>query len=236
MKMRCFYATVCALLALVSVAPSADAPKKVRFDGVWRSEFTMPDGSQVNPSLKLRTKDGQLTGTSRFRSGTETPITNIVVDGANISFDVVRSYLGDPVVTHYTGQLQGDVLKGKIVSESNGEKQTYDWKAERASGIDGVWKWSIEFGERTFESRVTLKLEGDKVRGKITTGRGESDIHRGRFRDNRVTFEVERRGRDGGERTTNYYRGRFDGDTIVGTYTSTFGGLRTNEWNATRAD
>jgi hypothetical protein len=236
MKMRCLYATVLSLLVLVCVAPSADAPKRTRFDGIWRWEFTMPDGGQVTPSLKLRTKEGQLTGTSRFRSGTETPITNIVVDGATISFDVVRNYLGDPVVTHYTGRVQGDILKGKIVSESNGEKHTYDWKAERASGIDGVWKWPVTFRDQTFEQRVTLKLEGDKVRGKLATGRGESDIHRGRFRDNRVTFEVERRGRDGGEKTTNYYRGKFDGDTIVGTYTSTFGGLRTNEWNATRAD
>jgi hypothetical protein len=236
MRIRFIYPIVLALVAVVS-AWSADDAKKPRFDGSWRWDFTMPDGGQVTPSLKLRTRsNGELAGTSRFRSATETPITNIVVEGTKLSFDVIRDYLGDPVVTHYEGTLQDDTIKGKITSTSNGEKHTYDWEAKRASGIDGVWKWTVNYGERTFESRVTLKLEGEKLRGKISSGRGDTDIQHGRFRENKVTFEVERRGFGGGEKTTNFYRGKFDGDKIVGTFTSTFGGLRTNEWNAARAD
>jgi hypothetical protein len=153
-----------------------------------------------------------------------------------VSFDVVREYFGEQVVTHYSGKLEGTSIHGKITSNVGGEKQVYDWDAKRISGIDGVWKWSVTFGDRTFDSRVTLKLEGDRLTGKLSGGRSDTDIHRGRFRDNRVSFQVERRGFGGGETTTNIYRGRLEGDKITGIYTSTFGGLRTNDWNAVRAD
>jgi hypothetical protein len=236
MKIRSIYPIALALVAAIS-AWAADDAKKPRFDGIWRWDFTMPDGGQVTASLKLRIRsNGELAGTSRFRSATETPITNIVVEGTKLSFDVIRDYFGDPVVTHYEGSLKDNIIKGKITATSHGEKQTYDWEAKRASGVDGTWKWTVTFREQPFESRVTLKLEGEKLRGKINSGRGDTDIQHGRFRDNRVTFEVERRGFGGGEKTTNFYRGKLDGDKIVGTFTSTYGGLRTNEWNATRAD
>jgi len=215
-----------------------DAPKKSPFEGIWRWEFAMPDGSEVTPTLKLRTKDGKLTGTSRFRSGTETEIRNVKVKGDELSFDVKRDYLGDEIVTHYTGKLAGnDTIKGKITAKSSGGEHSYDWEAKRASGIDGIWKWSVMFGEREFESRVTLKREGEKLRGKITAFRGDRDIQHGRFRNNVVSFEVERRGRDGGGSSTNFYRGKFADDKITGTYTFSWeGDTRTNEWNAVRAD
>ena len=214
---------------------AADDTAKSSLDGTWLWNFTMPDGAQVTPRVKFKTKDGELTGTSRFRAGGEVPITNITFKNGELSFDVVRDLFGDQAVTRYSGKLEGTAIKGKITSSSGGEKHVYDWDAKRISGIDGVWKWSVTVGERTFDSRVTLKLDGERLTGKLSGGRGDVDIHRGRLRDNRVSFEVERRGFDG-ERTTNVYRGRLDGDKIAGIYTSTFGGLRTNDWNAVRAD
>jgi len=226
---------MCAAVFALNVIGAEDPAGRSPLDGTWLWNFTMPDGGRVTPRVKFRTKDGELTGTSRFRPGAEAPLTNIVFKNGRVSFDVVRDYLGEPVATHYDGTLNGATIKGKITSSANGEKQTYDWDAKRVSTVEGVWKWSITFGERTFDSRVTLKLEGEKLTGKLAGGRSESDIHRGRFRDNRVRFEVERRGSDG-ERTTNVYRGKLDGDKITGTYTSHFGGYRTNDWNAVRAD
>ena len=215
---------------------AADETAKSPLSGMWISSFTMPDGGQVTPRLRFKMKDGKLEGTSSFRPGSETSLKKIVFKDGQVSFDVVRDYLGDKVTSHYSGKLDGTTIKGKITSVAAGETQTYDWEAKRISGIEGAWKWEVTFRDRTFEQRVRLKPEGEKLTGKYPTfGGGEVDIHRGSFKDNRVRFEVERRGRDG-ERTTNVFRGVLDGDKITGTYTSTFGGYRTNEWNAVRAD
>jgi hypothetical protein len=223
--------------ALALDVNAAEQPvKRSPLEGIWLWNFNMPDGSHVTPRVKFRTKDGELVGTSRFRQGSEAPVTNIVLKDGQVSFDVVRDYLGEPVVTHYKGKLSGTAIKGKITSVANGEEQTYDWDAKRVSGIDGVWKWTVTFGEWTFDSRVTLKADGEKLTGKLAGGRGgDLDIHKGRFRDNRVYFEVERRSREG-EKSTNVYRGKLDGDRIIGSYTSTFREHRTNEWDAVRAD
>src|SRR5687767_13671383 len=109
---------------------AAEENKKSPLEGTWLWNFTMPDGGHLTPRVKFRTKDGELVGTSRFRQGSEAPVTNIVLNNGNISFDVVRDYLGEPVVTHYKGKLNGTSIKGKITSIANGEEQTYDWNAK----------------------------------------------------------------------------------------------------------
>jgi len=221
----------------MNVSAADESAKKSPLEGIWLWSFTNADGGHLTPRVKFRTtKEGELAGTSRFRQGLEAPVTNIVFKDGQVSFDVVREYLGDPVVTHYQGKLSGTAIKGKITSTAHGEQQIYDWNAKRVSGIEGAWKWTVTFGEWTFDSRVTLKADGEKLAGKLAGGRGgDLDIHKGRFKDNRVYFEVERRNREG-EKTTNVYRGKLDGDKITGTYTSTFGGVRTNDWDAVRAD
>jgi hypothetical protein len=136
--------------------------------------------------------------------------------------------------------LSGDTIKGKVTSKSNGEERSYEWIAARASGLDGAWTLSVDWGrDRPFESRLTLKQEGEKVSGKLKGFRGESDIHHGRLKDGRISFDVERPGWGGGEKSTNHYHGKFSGDRMVGTVEmNRFGGegRQTNDWEAVRAD
>jgi hypothetical protein len=233
--------SVCVFAALLAATlPGAeDARRKSPIEGIWRWDFIMPDGGKVTPRVKFKTTDGELTGTSRFRLGTDAPVTNITVKGSQVSFDVVRDYEGEPVLTHYSGKLTGDTIKGKVTSKSNGEEQSYEWIAARASGLDGVWTLTVDFGERSFDSRLTLKQEGEKVSGKLGGRGGERDIHRGRFKDNRISFEVERPGWGGSEKSTNRYHGKFSGDKMIGTVEmNRFGGegRQTNDWDAVRAD
>ena len=228
------------LLTVTGNAVAADdvSAKPSPLEGTWKWNFTMPDGAETSPQIKFKTdKKGALTGTSTFRKGSETPITNLIVKGDKVSFDVVRTYLGDKVVTHYTGTFRGDLLQGTITSEANGEEQVYDWEAKRASGLDGSWKWSIDFGRgRPIEFVVTLKQEGEKVSGKVKTSFGESDIHSGKFKDNRVFFETERKGSDGSKRIRRYH-GKLTNEKIFGTTEANDGGeWRTNKWEPVRLD
>ena len=239
-----------AVLVMASPLWAADDVKtNSPLDGTWRWDFTMPDSGKITPTLRVKTGEGGvLTGVTRFRAGTSTPVTNLTLTGSAVSFEVVRERDGEQTVTHYSGTLSGDKIKGKMVSTWTGQNESYDWEAVRYSDVEGTWKWrsGVAGGGRGgagrgggrgggAETTLTLKRDGEKLSGKLQTGRGDLDIQHGRFRKNEVSFHIERE-RDG-EKSTNFYWGKFSGDTIIGKSTSDFGqGVRTNDWRAARAD
>src|SRR5206468_169087 len=122
-------------------------------DGTWQWHFTMPDGTELQPKLKLKQHGTNLTGSSSVRAGTDITITNGVIDGDELRFEVVRRHHEATVTTRYTGRRDGDVIRGKVESNWTGESQSYPWEARRLAGIDGSWKWDSFFGERRFESK-----------------------------------------------------------------------------------
>jgi hypothetical protein len=223
------------LLALATQAAD-DVKTSSPLDGTWRWEFTMPDGGKITPTLRVRTaENGTIRGTTRFRSGTTTPVTNLTLKGNAVSFEVVRAREEGATVTRYTGIQNGDKIKGRMVSNWNGQEESYPWEAARYNEVEGTWKWRFNFGGgRGGDATLTLKRDGERLTGKLNMGRGAADIHHGRFRKGEVSFHTERE-RDG-ETFTNHYWGKFSGDTIAGWSTSSFGGRRTNEWRAMRAD
>jgi len=241
MKNR-FTQAICGLsLALIiAVHPSALGQEQTNapsLEGTWKWTFTMPDGGLVTPRLKLKRDGDQLTGTSRFRAGTETPVTNLTVNGDEVSFQVVRERDGQEITTRYTGKWNGDAISGKVVSNWNGEDQTYDWEARRLTDAEGTWKWTTTFGEVRSESTLKLKQEGEKISGKIRTRRAGTDteIQHGKFKAGEISFQVERK-RDGEKFVSRYY-GKISGDKIQGKMElNFFGRPRTNNWEAIRVD
>lgn len=249
-----------ALMALLPVAvQAADAKPRPPLDGTWRWDFVMPDSGVIKPTLRVKTEDsGKLTGTARFRSGSSTPVTNFKFKDNQVSFEVARERDGEKIITHYSGALQGDKIVGKIVSKWTGEEQSYDWVATRFADIEGVWKWRFSFGTNApggegagqgggrrgggrgggaGEVTLTLKREeGEKLSGKLNVGRGDQEIKHGLVQGSDVSFQTERQ-RSTGEQSTNWYWGKFSGDTITGKYTTDFSGeIRTNDWRALRGD
>jgi hypothetical protein len=233
--MKIIYGSVAALLTTMLVVFAADPKPRSSYAGTWRWSFTMPDGTQVEPKLKLKEVDGKATGTSSFRAGTETPVTNLTVQGDQVAFDVVRERDGHKIITHYSGQLSGETITGKIQSNWNGEGQTYPWEAQRFAGVEGTWKWTNDFGRFRGESRLRLKPEGHRLTGKLTAFRREQDIHGGRFVNEEVSFYTVTEWE--GERYTNHFSGTLAGDMIEGkAEINLLGRLRTNDWTAYRAE
>ena len=208
-------------------------------DGIWRWTFTMPDGTTSRPKLTLMTEDGKLTGTSSFRPGSETPITNVVLNGAQLRFQVIRERDGQPIVTTYSGNWSGKSLKGKIESNWAGEKQTYDWEAERAyEGAEGIWKWTASFRGRKYEARVKLEQDGEILTGTIPGSQRAGrpiKIKNGSVENGEVYFEIERSSAEG--KSVTIYRGKQTGDTIKGTIEATIDGKeQKSNWEAKRTD
>jgi hypothetical protein len=237
---RWFAAFGIALFGIVSIQ-AADAPRKRSpIEGTWQWDFIMPDGAQVTPRLRFRVKDGELTGTSRFRRGSETPVKNLSVIGSVVSFDVIREREdGEEIVTHYQGRLSGDTIKGKITSKAGGGEQAHDWVAGRVDPLEGAWTMSTDIGrDQPLEGKLTLQQDGEKLSGKISAFRRELDIQKGKFKDGKISFETSRRSRDG-ERSTARYHGRLVGDKLAGKVEMDnlrTGNRETNVWEAVRAD
>jgi hypothetical protein len=233
-----------ALLLAVSSqsARAADANAKLSstIDGTWRWNFTMPDGTTTKPRLNLVTVDGKLTGRTRFRSGTETSITNVTLKGDDLRFQVIRERDGREIVTTYTGKWSGKTIKGRVESNWAVEKQGYDWEATRAhEGVSGTWKWTGTFRNRKFDIRIDLEQEGETLTGSMPIfGRGgprRIEIKNGSVKDGKVYFETERG--TGEDKIVTKYSATQNGDVLKGTIETLIDGEEQKaDWDARRSD
>jgi hypothetical protein len=94
----------------------------------------------------------------------------------------------------------------------------------------GKWKWSVERNGETFESKLELKLDGDKLTGALTGRDGkETPIAEASFKDGEVKFQVTRE-RDG-QSFVMKFSGKLAADTITGKIET---GERSRDWKAER--
>lgn len=238
-------------------ADAADLAKAPTLEGTWRWNLVMPDGSTNRPKLRFTVDEGRLNGKTSFRNGTETPVTNLTVNGDQVQFQVIRRRADQDVVTTYSGRWNDQAIKGKIESNWAGEKQTFDWEATRAHhGVEGVWRWTNSFFNfggrgggggggrgpggrgRGFDSRVELEQEGEKITGRTVSSRGPAGstaITNGVFTNGFIYFEIERTIFE--TRSLTKHFGKVSGDTIKGTMESEVNGEdREIDWEATRVD
>lgn len=195
----------------------------------------MPDGSRIEPRVRLHYDGTNLTGTVRFRAGTETPITNATLQANRVQFQVVRQRDGRTVTTTYTGQLQADTIKGTIQSDWDGTAQTYPWEARRAEpNATGTWQWLVPTARGPTKMTLTLQQQGERLTGRLQAeGRRSVDIRRGRARKGEISFTVERERETG--TVVSLYHGRIEGDTLKGTIETDYDtGTRTVAWEAVR--
>jgi len=91
---------------------------------------------------------------------------------------------------------------------------------DKKSDPTGTWKWSSDFGGKTRETTLKLKLEGDKLTGTISgfSKDMENKIEDGKYKDGEVTFNVTREFKE--QKFTTKYKAKVEGDTLKGTATS----------------
>ena len=94
---------------------------------------------------------------------------------------------------------------------------------DKKSDPTGTWKWETERKGQKRETVLKLKLDGDKLTGTITAGRGKDQasdvkIEDGKFKDGEVTFSITREFNE--QKFVTKYTAKVDGDTLKGTATS----------------
>jgi hypothetical protein len=79
----------------------------------------------------------------------------------------------------------------------------------------GTWKWSFTGQNgQSRETTLTLKLEGDKLTGKISGRGSDIDISDAKVSGDDISFNVTRE--RNGNSSTQKYSGKLSGDTITG--------------------
>ena len=88
-------------------------------------------------TLKLKTEGDKVTGTliapGRGGQTRDTDIKEAKLKGDQLTFNVVREVNGNTMTSKYSGKISGDTIKGKIESERDGQTQSRDWEAKRAT-------------------------------------------------------------------------------------------------------
>ena len=121
---------LCAALVAVSASAGAD-DKKVDPTGTWKWSFKRQDGSTIDATLKLKMKDGKLTGHLIGGNNQEVEIKEGKFKNGEVSFQITREFGGQEVIIKYKGKLEKDTIKGKTEFERDGEKRERDWEAKR---------------------------------------------------------------------------------------------------------
>lgn len=137
--LRTFIRTLaCLALALGFAAQIHADDKKADATGTWT--WTTPGRNGGEPrkmTLNLKAEGEKLTGKlgmpNRDGEVTETEISDGKVKGDDVSFTVTREFNGNKFVAKYSGKLSADAIKGKMDFERNGESQSRDWEAKRAT-------------------------------------------------------------------------------------------------------
>jgi hypothetical protein len=97
-------------------------------DGKWTGQVEGRNGPQTQ-TLMLKADGNALTGSVEGGRGGPVEISNGTIDGANVSFTVVRQFGDNKITQQYKGTLSGGDLK-LTVSGGRGEPREVAYKKQ----------------------------------------------------------------------------------------------------------
>ena len=97
------------------------------------------------------------------------------------------------------------------------------------AGVDGAWKLTFQTDQGAIDADMTLKQDGQKVTGSLTSPQGEAPIE-GTFNSGKLvlTMSVDAQG----QALVITFNGALEKDTLKGDVD--FGGFGSAQWSATR--
>jgi hypothetical protein len=117
------------LLALGNVARAAEGASDPTGTWHWTAPAN-PDGQVPKVTFNLKLQGDILTGTVVKATGTKN-ITNGVVKGDQVSFQVFSAGHAGKSVATYSGKLTQDVIKGNVEIEVADKKFSTAWEVRR---------------------------------------------------------------------------------------------------------
>jgi len=89
------------------------------------------NGNERRSTAEFKSEGEKLTGTIAGQGGQKVEIREGSISGVEVSFHVIRVRNGQELKIRYTGRLEGEILRGKIVVTVDGQDRELDWEAKR---------------------------------------------------------------------------------------------------------
>jgi hypothetical protein len=100
--------------------------------GTWKLKVAFRPDQTFDPVLKLEQTGNTLKGTYQGEQG-ETPITDALIFGDELTFDVVRRRSGSQYRLKYQGKVSGDTMKGFVEYDFDGITGFLNFEGSRVS-------------------------------------------------------------------------------------------------------
>jgi hypothetical protein len=117
-------------LVLVGCGLAAAAEDKSDPVGRWKCEYEI--GGQNRTATLVIKKDGdKLVGAMDWPDQKETPVKDLKLKDANLTFSVEREFEDNKFTVEYKLTIDGDKFKGKGAAEFAGDKREWDIEGKR---------------------------------------------------------------------------------------------------------
>ena len=135
-------AVLVAFVATARADDDKDKDAKAKVDGTWKWSFTTQQGETRETTAKLKQEGEKVTGTISGRQGNDTEIKDGKIDkDGKLTFSVVREFNGNQMTSKYEGKVEGDTIKGKVVTtRGDGQSRDREWEAKREKKDDSAAK------------------------------------------------------------------------------------------------
>jgi hypothetical protein len=87
-------------------------------DGVWKADYTSPDGSARTMTFHFKADGDKLTGKAVSQTG-ESEVKNGTIKGDDISFTLLRNFGGNEVNLKYAGKVAANEIKLTVSFNDN---------------------------------------------------------------------------------------------------------------------
>jgi hypothetical protein len=98
--------------------------------GKWKCEYEIA-GQNRTATLIIKKDGDKLVGTMSWRDQKETPVKDLKLKDANLTFSVVREFQDNKITVEYNLKIDGDKFKGTGAAEFGGNKQEFDIEGKR---------------------------------------------------------------------------------------------------------
>jgi hypothetical protein len=167
----------------------------VSIKGAWKFLIKTDDGQQLEPIVKIDQDGESVTGTFQGVDGTDVKLEDGTFKDNELAFKVTLDFGGQELIAKFAGKLADNAFKGKVDYDIGGQTGTFDVTGERAAGespIHGNWEMIATSEGGTFEPKLLIVHEGDKIEGVyIWDEQTKVDIKEPKLSDKELTFKVE---------------------------------------------
>lgn len=177
--------------------------------GTWRWSVSTPRGER-HYVLRLKQQFQKFNGIVST-DGQETPVTNAKLVGDQLSFTITREIGGQKVTMNFSGQVNGDTIRGSVDVQGGPFAGKRKWTAKRDKvNLLGTWRWkdgALRIEQRNGRLFATYLARDREIPTLDIDHRSNFDFYA--FGAS-VYFTIG----DGAKQT---YEGSLEGDRIVGT-------------------